>query len=206
MPVSKAAEMPEGLDSWLAAWDDGQGLAGAAGLLTKPITAQKEMVLVAQPPFDWQAGADIVTAHGGLGLVGQLVESLPLGEPLNRCTIQGVVRPEISQRDVVVSDIGLLAQGKNDFDHIEEFGDDECFKMALGLAHVPSSPTLRQRLEQASSDPGRQWQTTLHHNSEELLCGHARCRPLQVAEREYVPLDLDVSPLTTAVARRRGSP
>ena len=152
-----------------------------------------------------QAGDDIVTGHGGLGLVGQLVDSLPLGEQLNRSTIRGVVRPEIWQRDVVVS-YWAIGPGKNDFDHIEEFRDDECFKKALGLAHVPSSPTLRQRLEQASSDPGRQWQTTLHHNSEELLCGHARCRPLQVAEREYVPLDLDVSPLTTAVARRRGSP
>jgi hypothetical protein len=40
----------------------------------------------------------------------------------------------------------LLVQGKSDFDAIENFLDDAFFKHALRLTALPSSPTLRQRL------------------------------------------------------------
>jgi hypothetical protein len=48
-----------------------------------------------------------------------------------------------------------LAQGQSDADHIEAFRDHPFFQHALDLHHVPSSPTLRQRLQHAASGESR---------------------------------------------------
>lgn len=57
--------------------------------------------------------------------------------------------PEISHGDVAKAMIGLICVGKPDFDAIEQFRDDPLFSPALGMKVVPSSPTLRQRLDSA---------------------------------------------------------
>ncbi len=41
----------------------------------------------------------------------------------------------------------LLTQGKSDFDAIENYRGDTFFKTALGIGLLPSSPTLRQRMD-----------------------------------------------------------
>ena len=38
-------------------------------------------------------------------------------------------------------------QGKSDFDAIENLRGDKFFKQALGIGLLPSSPTLRQRMD-----------------------------------------------------------
>lgn len=86
-----------------------------------------------------------LTPVAGLALVGQLLQAL-------RAQLQGVdaavpVRTGISTSDVLRSYLGLLAQGKSDFDAIENVRSDAFYKTALGAAQVPASPTLRQRLD-----------------------------------------------------------
>lgn len=49
--------------------------------------------------------------------------------------------------------VGLLCTGKSDFDAIESRRQDAFFRDALGLVAVPSSPTLRQRMD-ALADSG----------------------------------------------------
>ena len=106
---------------------------------------------MSKSPFIWEPSDHMVlTGPGGLGVVGQLVAALPLGTELNRTTVPGAEHPDISHREVVVSYLGLLAQGQNDFDHIEAFRADPFFGLALGLQAVPSSPTVWQRLDQAA--------------------------------------------------------
>ena len=48
--------------------------------------------------------------------------------------------------------LGLLTQGKSDFDAIENFRGETFFKTALGIALLPSSPTLRQRMDAKDSE------------------------------------------------------
>jgi hypothetical protein len=48
--------------------------------------------------------------------------------------------------------LGLLCLGKNDFDAIEGQRKDAFFARALGLRAVPSSPTLRQRMDTHAKD------------------------------------------------------
>ena len=91
-----------------------------------------------------------LTPVAGLALVGHYL---------------GVLRPEFGQLDaklpikggVVNSDIvrsylGLLVQGKSDFDAIENFRGEAFYKQALGIGLLPSSPTLRQRMDAKATE------------------------------------------------------
>jgi hypothetical protein len=57
------------------------------------------------------------------------------------------VRNGVANSDVLRSYLGLLVQGKSDFDAIENFRGDAFYKQALGIGQLPSSPTLRQRMD-----------------------------------------------------------
>src|SRR5690606_17320953 len=57
------------------------------------------------------------------------------------------VRSGVTNSDIVRSYLGLLVQGKSDFDAIENFRGEAFFKQALGITLLPSSPTLRQRMD-----------------------------------------------------------
>lgn len=68
--------------------------------------------------------------------------------------------------------MGLLAQGKSDFDHSEAYREDPFFGCSLGMNPVPSSPTLRQRLDQAAAregHPGVGWGTIVRDSNVTLL-------------------------------------
>jgi hypothetical protein len=56
------------------------------------------------------------------------------------------------RRDIVRSYMGLLVQGKSDFDAIENFRGDKFYKQALGIELLPSSPTLRQRMDAMAAE------------------------------------------------------
>lgn len=58
----------------------------------------------------------------------------------------------VANSDVLRAYLGLLAQGKSDFDAIEGFRGDAFFKQALGIGLLPSSPTLRQRMDTRAAE------------------------------------------------------
>ena len=62
------------------------------------------------------------------------------------------VRNGVANSDILRSYLGLLVQGKSDFDAIENFRGDTFFKHALGIKLLPSSPTLRQRMDARAED------------------------------------------------------
>jgi hypothetical protein len=57
------------------------------------------------------------------------------------------VKNGVANSDILRSYLGLLVQGKSDFDAVENFRGDASFKQALGIRLLPSSPTLRQRMD-----------------------------------------------------------
>lgn len=148
-----------------------------------------------------------ITPSGGLSLVGHLLDKCSLKKRINLSRVPGNPNPAITHGDVVYSYIGLLCQGKNDFDHIEAERDDAVFGYALGIDQVASSPTLRQRLDQAAGKAG--WEETLLQESARLIkntnapltgivLGHGEDR------REYLPLDVDVSPFDNSKTKKEG--
>lgn len=86
-----------------------------------------------------------LTPVAGLALVGHYVQSL--SAPFKRMDGAQPVRSGVTHSDIVRSYLGLLVQGKSDFDAIENFRGDTFFKQALGITLLPSSPTLRQRMD-----------------------------------------------------------
>ena len=86
-----------------------------------------------------------LTPVGGLALVGHYLKALaPQWAQLDAAL---PIRAGVSNSDVLRSYLGLLVQGKSDFDAVEGYRGDKFFKAALGIGLLPSSATLRQRLD-----------------------------------------------------------
>ena len=61
----------------------------------------------------------ILSTHAGLATVGALLAHTRLAKRLNHARLSEMENPYHSHADVMKSYIGLLCQGKSDFDHIE---------------------------------------------------------------------------------------
>lgn len=86
-----------------------------------------------------------LTPVAGLALVGHYLKTLqPVLERLDAAL---PIKAGVANSDIVRSYVGLLVQGKSDFDAIENFRGDAFYKHALGIGLLPSSPTLRQRMD-----------------------------------------------------------
>jgi len=85
-----------------------------------------------------------LSQHAGLALIGKYLKRINLNALVDRAY---PVRSGIANSDILKSYLGLLCLGKNDFDAIEGQRQDTFFTRSLGLRSVPSSPTLRQRLD-----------------------------------------------------------
>ena len=84
-----------------------------------------------------------ITPVAGLALVGHYLQAL---QPvLKRVDAAMPVRGGVANSDILRVYLGLLVQGKSDFDAIENYRGDAFFKQALGVGLLPSSPTLRQQ-------------------------------------------------------------
>lgn len=86
-----------------------------------------------------------LTPIAGLALVGHHLKTL--APVLGEVDAALPVRTGVASSDIVRSYLGQLVQGKSDFDAIENLRGDEFFKQALGIGLLPSSPTLRQRMD-----------------------------------------------------------
>lgn len=143
-----------------------------------------------------QSDADIIS-HSGLALAGMA---------LNRhCDLTANVdrhiplrRHGISHGDVLRSLVGLLCLGKSDFDAVENMRRDRFFATALGISTVPSSVTLRQRLDERAND----FLPWITEACADLLVGLG-VKPKALATG-HVPLDADVTPFDNANTRKEG--
>ena len=97
--------------------------------------------------------------------------------------------------------MGLLCTGKSDFDAIEAVRGDAFFRDALGLSAVPSSPTLRQRMD-ALGEAGDSALNALDEANERLL---TRARPtLTPLSSGHLALDFDVFTLDNSGTQKEG--
>lgn len=55
--------------------------------------------------------------------------------------------PRIGNADVLKTYVGLIAQGKTDYESIDLYRVDEFFQSLLNITTVPSAETLLQRLD-----------------------------------------------------------
>ena len=142
---------------------------------------------------------EALTTHAGLALIGRLLAKTHLRERLNQTQWEQDKNFEISNAEVVCSYLGLLSQGKSDFDHIEPFRCDQFFPTALECQRIPSAPTLRQRFDAFAAS---RWGDIIREESASLL---KRMKvTLTPALRDLIPLDVDVSPFDNSDSKKEG--
>ena len=142
-----------------------------------------------------QLGYDL-TPVGGLALVGHYLKAL--APQWSRLDGALPVRGGVSNSDVLRSYLGLLVQGKSDFDAVENYRGDKFFKEALGIGLLPSSPTLRQRLDAQAS-------AMFEHvpGMIERLLGSQR-PDYGVLACGWLPLDVDTFAMDNGGTRKQG--
>jgi hypothetical protein len=108
--------------------------------------------------------------------------------------------PQIKNGDILLSYIGLLCQGKTEYEAIEEMRDDpDFYKIALGIKRdIPSAETLRQRMDDIGSSLR---QNILHANTEMFRVHHVEPGALPTG---YVPVDIDVTPFDNSKSQKEG--
>jgi len=137
-----------------------------------------------------------LTPTAGLALVGHFLKTLaPVLADVDAAL---PVRTGVAASDIVRSYLGLLVQGKSDFDAIENLRGDKFFKQALGIGLLPSSPTLRQRMDAHASCLAAQVQPMI----ERLLARHAP--DYGVLPCGWLPLDVDTFAMDNSGTAKEG--
>lgn len=140
-----------------------------------------------------------INSHGGLSLAGKLIANFCGLDKLFKAPLQSRT-DRISDGHILISQIGLLVQGRTHYDDIELFRHDQGtgFAEALGLAKIPSESSLRLRLEALATPTTRQ---KLQGANLSLLKAHAPT-PLEINGRKYIPNDIDVTPMDNTGSHR----
>lgn len=155
--------------------------------------------------FELSQSQENLTTHSGLSLVGMALRPTQLDKHINQFRLPAIKdTPDISHSDVIRSYVGLLCQGKHAFEAIEDFrGEEPFFGLALGVKQVPSSSTLRQRLNQLGQmDQATLLLTGLKEESAGML-NHHQAHLTPTLEKR-IALDLDVAPFDNSNTQKEG--
>ena len=137
-----------------------------------------------------------LTPTAGLALVGHHLKTL--APVLAGRDAALPVRTGVATSDIVRSYVGLLVQGKSDFDAIENLRGDKFFKQSLGIGLLPSSPTLRQRMDTHAVALNGQVPAMI----ERLLAHHSP--DYGVLPCGWLPLDIDTFAMDNGGTRKEG--
>lgn len=146
------------------------------------------------PNIKLRASRRTLTSHSGLSIIGQCIEIAGVD------SIDGRFPTTLGMRtsDVVKSYLGLLCLGMSDYDAIENFRRDKPFQQLLTLQKVPSTATLRQRLEKLAANDLQartaSWSTTLLSLVEAPI----------TAETTHVCLDIDTFVMDNSNSKKEG--
>lgn len=95
-----------------------------------------------------QSPTEIYASAAGLAVVGPIINRY---SGLKKRLKSVPLRHGIAHIDLVRTYLGLLCQGKNDFEAVEGVRGDLFFQQALGIARLPSSARLRQRFDEQAA-------------------------------------------------------
>jgi hypothetical protein len=127
-----------------------------------------------------------LSSHAGLAFIGKYLKRINVNALIDP---KFAVRSGLANSDILKSYLALLCMGKSDFDAIESFRDNAFFKRALGLGTVPSSPTLRQRMD--THAPA--WFDLVPQMNQMLLSSRINGNAIDFGALDcgYTPVDLD---------------
>ncbi len=148
------------------------------------------------PRFHIEYTNENLSASSGLVLLGRMLEQDALiGKTLSA---SHNYKNGISDRDIVVSYLGLLCQGKNDYEALGRYQKDRFFRKSLGIKRLPSVVRLRQRIDANAA-------------SYSLAVKEANFDFLKRAKPEFgslksghIPVDMDVFPQDNSETKKEG--
>jgi Transposase DDE domain group 1 len=143
-----------------------------------------------------QSDTEFYTSQSGVALVGLAINRFT---SLNSRVAKAAPCKGVATADVLRCYLGLLCQGKSDFEAIRPFfEDDEFFAAALGVKKVPSPETLRQRLDAVAEATMR---IVDFCTVEFLKKAKAEFSKLETG---HMPLDLDVFTQDNSNTKKEG--
>ena len=137
----------------------------------------------------------------GLNIVGGMLGKSNFVKRCNRIPVDKKrSEPQIKDGDVLLTFIGLLCQGKVDFEAVREMHDDpDFYESALGITRsIPSAETLRQRMDDIGSSLRQQ---ILEANVDMFRTHGVVPSALDTGE---VPVDIDVTPMDNSKSHKDG--
>ncbi len=137
----------------------------------------------------------------GLSLVGTLLGKSEFVKRCNRASISPKrSQPQIKNGDILLTYIGLLCQGKTDFEAVKEMEEDPgCYKISLGITRaLPSAETLRQRMDDIGDSLRKE---ILRANI--AMFKNTGIEP-GALPNGLVPVDIDVSPFDNSKTKKEG--
>ena len=149
-----------------------------------------------------QQGSEEINSIGGLFLIGGLFNSLRNLKKIDIMRMTKVKTGKIKHSGILKTIAGLFAIGKNDYADVTPFHDDVFFRDCLELPAVPSEETLRQRLDDLAQN--QEIPAVIHLSNVELLKKVSCFGKEKNAYEEYIPLDIDVSPLDNSGSNKEG--
>lgn len=138
-----------------------------------------------------------LSSHAGLAFIGKY---------LRRANVNALIDPKfpvrsgVANSEILKSYLALLCMGKSDFDAVENFRTNDFFKRALGLSAVPSSPTLRQRMDTHAAS----WFELAPQLNESLLASRINGQAIDFGALDcgYTPVDLDTFAMDNGGTRK----
>lgn len=150
--------------------------------------------------FEVVFGNERILPTTGLALVGRMIDKSKLVQLSDQLVIPKRPQPYIKNSDVIKTYIGLLAQGKTDYECVNEMMDDpEYYIDALGLSRsIPSEATLRQRMDAI----GDRLRTPILRTNASMFISSG-VKPTANTQG-FVPIDVDVSPFDNSDTKKEG--
>jgi len=137
----------------------------------------------------------------GLSIIGGMLGKSDFVKRCNRIPVDKKRSEyQIKDGDILLTYIGLLCQGKVNYDDVREMVDDpEYYKDALGIVRsIPSPETLRQRMDDIGSSLRSQ---ILVANIDMFTTHHVTPTALSTG---FVPVDIDVTPFDNSKSHKEG--
>ena len=137
----------------------------------------------------------------GLVFVGQILGKSSFVKKINRAPIsKDYLQKQIKNGDVLLTYIGMLCQGKPQYEAVREMMDDpDYYKYALGISYaIPSAETLRQHFDMIGDSLRKDIQQA---NVDMLREMHIEPTAL---DNGFVPVDIDVTPFDNSKSNKEG--
>ena len=149
-----------------------------------------------------QRSKEEINSIGGISLIGILLNALESLRKVDNMRMTTIKKGNITHSDILLCLAGLFSLGKTEYADIELFRKDDFFRDSLKIKAVPSESTLRQRIDELATV------NEVFNYLKIALLGLLKMVSSfgteKVTTGEYIPLDIDVSPLDNSGSHKEG--